>query len=304
MIAVKKPYILILCIAISGIICLSKTGFSESQSVNPPSEQAVKSERLITLAPNLTEMVFALDQGSRVIGVSDFDVYPDAVASLPRLGGYLNPDLEQILLLKPDAVLLLEGRARLEQKLDELGLQCWVYKTESYEDIIRSIRDVGFRLDILERAEALVHRIEKQIRSCRPENPSRIKIMVVVGTDAGTLQKIYVAGKGSFLNYLVEQLGAINIFGDVEQAFFEVSTEAIIDRNPDLIIELLPGRTLTKTELVNRKAVWAGFRSITAVQTDHVHVVTEDFLLIPGPRIGDVAEIISRFMEKSDKVKK
>ncbi len=256
-------------------------------------------KRIISLAPNLTEILFALGAGSSVIGVTDFDVFPPDVTQLPRLGGYLNPDIEKLIELRPDVVILLQGRIALEKKLNALGIQTWVYPCESYPQLIETIMDLGARLNKTADAIQLTDSITKTLDSVQMVPGYHPRVMLVIGFSSDSLQKVFVAGAGGYINYVIEKLGGLNIFKDISQAYVEVSKEEIIARNPDVILDFSPGSQLSEQDRQHRMGTWNRLSTLNAVRTSKVYILTEDYLLIPGPRIRDTARYLSHILQNT-----
>ncbi|MBN1552383.1 ABC transporter substrate-binding protein [bacterium] len=244
-----------------------------------------KPERIISLAPNITEILFAIGAGDRIVAVSNFDVFPPSVDNLPKIGGYMNPDIESIIQLKPDIVITLEGRWDFAERLNQLGIECWTLKIETYEQILDAISVLGNKMDHEEKAGELVSSIRSEISELALSHGKKPRTIVVVGSTPGLLSNIYVAGKGSFINDLIEFTGGINVYADMNSAYVETSTEQIIARQPDIIIECLPGYNLDPDDIEARKQSWQKLGNFPAANHARIYILTDDFILIPGPRI-------------------
>jgi len=262
------------------LVCFAAPCTSQGTDV-----QGDKSVRIICMAPNLTEILFELGAGPQIIGVSDFDSFPPEVGNLPRLGGYLNPDLERIIKLRPDVVILVKGRSAFEKKLQSLGIDCWVFPSESYQEIRTTISELGYKLSLKDSAQNLLEKIEDALTTVGIKKTRPVKVMLVVGSTPGSLREIYVAGGGSFLNTILTRTGGINVFGEVKQAYFEVSTEEILARQPEIIIDMMPGSVLSQKNHAARLNLWQRFSTVPAIKSSRIFILTQDFLLIPGPRM-------------------
>lgn len=244
---------------------------------------APTSRKIVSLAPNLTEIVFALGAGDRVIGVGDFDTYPPEVAALPKVGGLLNPNLERILELTPDLVLLHASNSELADRLRKLGLRPVVFTADSIDEVYRVVLRLGQELGLDADARALVTGMKHELTvvAAPPDTP-RPKVLIVVGRTTGTLQGLRSVGPGSFLDEIVVLAGGKNVADDTDTPWPELSKEAIVAAAPDVILELSPGATDDEATAL---APWKALPNLPAVHNGHVRRLTADHLLIPGPRL-------------------
>jgi len=134
-------------------------------------------------------------------------------------------------------------------------------------------------------AQNLLEKIEDALTTVGIKKTRPVKVMLVVGSTPGSLREIYVAGGGSFLNTILTRTGGINVFGEVKQAYFEVSTEEILARQPEIIIDMMPGSVLSQKNHAARLNLWQRFSTVPAIKSSRIFILTQDFLLIPGPRM-------------------
>ncbi len=293
-----------------GLLCVAAIGACDNKPApEPPAVQSpddglkpVKleevpsaSRRLVILAPNLTEIVFALGAGDRVIGVSDYATYPPEVEDLPRVGGLLNPNLERVLELKPDLVLLHASNKELAFRLRKLGLQPRMFSADSVEQIYKVILRVGQAIGADLDAGALVTGMKRELLEvAAPKDAPRVKVLLVVGRSDGTLQGLRSAGPGSFLHELVELAGGENIAAGTGKAWPELSKEALVAAAPDVIIEFAPG---AKDDDAKALLPWGALPNVPAVKNGRIHRLKDDHLLIPGPRIVTTARDIRSVLD-------
>ncbi|MBN1297073.1 ABC transporter substrate-binding protein [bacterium] len=249
--------------------------------------------RVISMAPNLTEIVCALDQIDRLAGVSTFDTWPAAVRKLPKIGGYFNPDMETLIRLQPDLVLLVEGRNRIEDKLNDLGIRHEMFRSESLADFYSAVTRIGDILGVPESAAALTVSVETSLRASKLPEGYHPKVMICIGMTPGTLQSLFVAGNGSFHSDILKAIGCRPVFDEMNRAYFPVSKEAIIAAAPDIILDLAPGIDPESIAARQRIDTWKLLSGIPAVDEGKVILLTHDYLSIPGPRIGTVAYIFA-----------
>jgi iron complex transport system substrate-binding protein len=238
--------------------------------------------RLVTLAPNLTETVFALGLGARVVGVDDYSLYPAEAAALPKLGGLFNPSFETLVSLRPDLVLLLPSHADLRQRLGALGVATLVVPNETLDDIARGLETIGERCGVAARGKEVAAEFRDALR---PHSVGRgRRVLVSVARPSG-LEGIVAAGPGNFLDELIGRLGATNVLADAPAAWPPVALEEIVARSPDTILEI-QSHAVGEEERRRLIAAWDVLPTVEAVRRGRVVVVGADYALVPGPRLG------------------
>lgn len=197
----------------------------------PPAEV----RRVVTLAPSLTEAVLALGAGSTLVGVSRFDEAKE-VASLQRVGGFVDPSVEAVVRLKPDLVLVQPGpgNQRPVEKMAELGIPVLLLPLHSVADTLAALRAVGEALGRKEQAEALVQRIEATRARIRESVKGRAapRVLLVYG-----FEPLVVAGPGSFADELLRDAGALNLAADAGSPYAMYSLERAIRARPDVVVD-------------------------------------------------------------------
>lgn len=245
-----------------------------------PSETSCR--RVITLAPNLTETVFALGLGDRVVGVDDYSRWPAEVAKLPRLGGLFNPNLERIVALKPDLAVLVPSEREIGEKLRRFGIDSVIVSNETLADIERSFHAVARRCGVPEAGERLAAEWRRELRPA--PLPGSPRVLLSAGRPVGRLADLVVAGPGTFFEELLDRLGAVNAFGDAKILYPEVGMEEVIARAPDVIIEM---RADPVPPEVERRLIgdWQALPQVPAVRDGRIKVIAGDYVTIPGPRL-------------------
>ncbi|MEZ5397248.1 MAG: helical backbone metal receptor [Bryobacterales bacterium] len=163
-------------------------------------------QRIISAAPSITEMLYALGAGPRVVAVTSFCHYPPEVRQKPKIGTYLEPNMEAILALRPDLVVILQEHGELRDQLERLGLNVMTVQHNDVAGIEQTLRGMGSRLGdpvAGEREAQKVHEGLADVRRRSASLPQR-KTMFVIGRTPGTVQDLMVVGKGPFLNELIE----------------------------------------------------------------------------------------------------
>ena len=250
--------------------------------------------RIISLIPAVTEMLFALGAGDTVVAVSSFDKYPPEVEKLPRVGALLDPDLERVLSLRPDLVAVYGSQQDLRQQLERARIPLFVYSHAGLADVTTTIRSLGARIGRDDRAAALTATIERQLAAVRTRVAAqpRPRTLIVFGRESLALRGIYASGGYGFIHDMVAAAGGDNVFADMKQQAVQATTELIIARKPDVILELRAD-PLTKANEQRELATWNQLPSVPAVRNGRVHILTDPRTVVPGPRIGEGVELIA-----------
>jgi iron complex transport system substrate-binding protein len=237
--------------------------------------------RIVSCSPSLTEIAFALGAGPRVVAVSDHCDHPPEVRALPRVGPFLSPRLEAILGARPDLVLLHGVQGDLDGALQRAGLRTMRIGVDRMADVRAAVEAVGVAVGRAPEAAALVARIERDLAAVRPAPPR--SVLLIVGRDPGTLRNVFAAGPGTYLDELARRAGARNVVGDAATAYPRISTETIVARAPEVIVEALhPG---ADPDAARRD--WSALATVPAVRDGRVHIVTDRLWVTPGPRLAD-----------------
>lgn len=251
---------------------------------------------IVSLAPNITETIFALGEGDRLVGVSDFDDYPIAVNALPRVGGYIDPDLEQLSLLSP-ALIIVPGQHEQVTSFAEMNqIPVLNVHMDNLETIHAGIDTIGATLGVPEKAVELRAKIDADLDALREalKPHPRKKVLIVLGRERGDLTNLQTAGGGSFISEMVEAAGGDNIYRSSSQPYLEASKETILLEAPDAIVEIQAGKSLTRNQTQMLYNDWRFLDTVPAVKNGAIYYITESHALRPGPRIADVAKIIAR----------
>ena len=250
--------------------------------------------RIISLIPAVTEMLFALGAGDTVVAVSSFDKYPPEVEKLPRVGALLDPDLERVLSLRPDLVAVYGSQQDLRQQLERARIPLFVYSHAGLADVTTTIRSLGARIGRDERAAELTATIERQLAAVRTRVAAqpRPRTLIVFGRESLALRGIYASGGYGFIHDMVTAAGGENVFADMKQQAVQATTELIIARKPDVILELRAD-PLTKVNEQKELATWNQLASVPAVRNKRVLMLFDPRTVVPGPRIGEGVELIA-----------
>lgn len=258
----------------------------------------LKAERIITLAPALTEMVFALGKGADLVGNTRFCDFPEAAVTVAKVGGLMDLNVEQIIDLKPDLIILYpESLGRLKVLAKKTRLLVVEHRT--LDQICQSILLVSRALRCPEKGDALVSHIREILNEikARSQNRKKQKILLVAGRNPDGLRNMTIIGRSDFLNDILEIAGGVNAYpGNIE--YPAVSIESIFSMNPDHIIEF----SVFFQKIDRRKVMdlWNRFEIITAVKNQRITIVTDPVWLRPGPRVGQVAMKLFQLLNADD----
>ncbi len=247
-------------------------------------------KRIVSLAPNLTEILFAIGAGSRVVGVSNYSDYPKAALEKPKVGGFFNPSIEKIFALNPDLVLVARGTPfSVINKLKSLHIQVFTSDPHTIKDIYDLILTVGKLTGNVKESLQVVQKM-RSIESSIVAKVSKIPL--------SKRKKVYVEiwnspkmsiGKGTFIDALIKEAGGVNIAENAKGSWPIMSDEAIIKANPDVIVVLYKG----SVDAIKSRPGWS---NITAVKNNAIYVLNPDIFERPGPRIVQGLEKLYEIM--------
>ena len=243
-------------------------------------------KRVISFAPSITETLFALGMGDRVVGVTRYCNYPPKAKGLPKIGDYLNPNYEMVLKLKPDLVLLLKQHSSLSEFLTRNRISSRVIENENVDEILQSFIVIGEMCGKTKQADSLVASIKAEMSGVSAP-PYRPKILFCIGRDnpgSGRISKVYLAGPKSFYSQLMRDAGGQNAYADSIFAYPTFSAEGVIRLAPDIIIDVMASVSGVQQE--KARDDWKELAIVPAVANGLVFCPSGDFMSIPGPRIG------------------
>jgi iron complex transport system substrate-binding protein len=257
-----------------------------SQPVVDPSERQAGPQRIISIAPSVTELSAALGLADRLVGRTQFCRYPPSVQNAAVVGGYADPNLEKIVALKPDLVLITTSSNRLRDQLDGLNLSIKELPDSSLDDIFEAIRLLGQYVRRPRTAAALAGELEADLeRLASKKATPRPRVLILVGAMPASPRSVYVAGPGSFLDRIVELAGGRNALAELlNRPWGEVSAETVIAAKPDAIIETRTDSNPERLEQVYHG--WSDFDWIPAIGRRRICSIDDDSILVPGPRVN------------------
>ncbi|MDR1482189.1 MAG: helical backbone metal receptor [Synergistaceae bacterium] len=259
-------------------------------AINPP-------ERILSLAPAATEIIFDLGLGDKVVGVTEYCTWPPEALSKTDVGDMMRVNMESVISMAPDLVLLSNMNEHLRRQIEILGFPTVVVYQDDFARICDSMLKVGEACGIADRAKERVEELRRSVleiseraRLGRGEGP-KTRVLVVVGRDVGddSFKRIYVAGPRSFYNDLLNEAGTANAFEE-DLPYASISLEGLLRLDPDLIIELVGEHGMTGVDSRSILDQWKNLSDLRAAREGDVAVIRGDFTLRAGPRYPLILE--------------
>ena len=262
--------------------------------------------RIVSTSPSITETLFALGLGDRVVGVSSYCHYPPAVLALPKIGSFIKPDAEKIAVLRPDLVVVQRAKSPmpLPSKLAALGIKYVEVEPGSLAEVYTLIQDIGRATGVQSRATSLIASIRGRLAAVRAESQFSYKpsVLLIVGRDPGMLSNIVGVGPGAYLDELITIAGGRNILAQSKIQYPQISMETVLHANPDVILDAgAMGTTQndgTKGE-EELKQPWMQHSELNAVRNRKVFGLTSETLVVPGPRVVEAVELIRKCIREA-----
>jgi iron complex transport system substrate-binding protein len=259
------------------------------------SNAADKPQRIVSMSPDLTEILYGIGAFSRVVGVSNYDTYPPEVAKLPHLGELHSPSLEKLTALRPDLVIVNSAQAPfLEDTLKALGLPVLKTSNRSLQEVYASMIAIGHATGNENEASKLVAATREGLDRVahKTSRLPKSRVVLIIDRIPGTLRDLYTATDGSFLAELVSLAGGRLVASPVETGYKRLSKEDLLAIDPDIILDFIQG---PKSRFAgDPMEAWREMPELKAVRTGRVYGVNDDFVPHASQRIVQTAELFAR----------
>jgi iron complex transport system substrate-binding protein len=219
--------------------------------------------------------------------VSDYATFPPEARVKQRIGGLTNPNRERLLVLAPDLIITQGNHETLAAFAAEYGIPYHSVELEKLEDVYAALTSIATLVGLTDRGGELSRRVRQEVDSVRERVSGlpRPRVLLVFGRSPRDLTGLTTIGPDTFLDDILTIAGGINVFGDARGRYPEISKESLLVRRPEVILEV--NTDGIPPEVMDRlRADWQQFPEIPAVAYGRIHCLTDDLLLIPGPRIG------------------
>ncbi len=257
-------------------------------------------KRIVSMAPSITETLYALDLDDRVVGVTRYCLYPPETMHKPKVGGYHNPNFEAVLALHPDLVVLLTGDQQSLSAFRKLGLSTLEVCHNNVEGILASFTRIGRTCAAEAKARRIVAGIETRLqrvrlRTAELERP-RVLVVIQRTVDGGRLQHVCVAGSDGFFDKMIALAGGENAQPPSAVRYPRVSAEGILWMDPEVILDMTAGLAQGQQSAQSPLAAWRRLAEVEAVRTGRVHALNADYAFVPGPRFILLVEELAKLI--------
>ena len=257
-------------------------------------------ERIVALSPSVNEIIFALGEGDKIVGNTEYCKYPKESLAIPKVGGYFSPSLEKVLALDPSIVIMQENNFKLSQKLKQLGIRTEIIKIDTLFNIKDSILNIGKILKKENRAKEILISINTGLENLKNITKNK-KILIVFGHNTSLSSRIFVAGQNLYFDEIINISGNTNALQSKRKGQPILNMENIIACNPDIVILLshsMREKSLSREELINP---WREL-PISAGKSDSIYIINKLYAGIPSDRLvyflRDFSEILHNYEKK------
>jgi len=268
-----------------------------TERVQQQSAPAQIPQRIVSISPNVTEILYGVGAWPQVVAVSQYCDFPDDVKNKPRVSGWDNTNLEQLTALKPDLVIGVEPQAPfLKDKLDALGMRSLFLKSQTLKDVYTAIEEIGRISGHEPQAAELLAKTQNEVEAVRKFIAGRqqVKVLCVVDRIPGTIRELYTATHGSYLAELIAIAGGESIAPAGEQGWGKITKEAVVSLNPEVIIDMVQDSKGNFGE--DPAAVWRDLPEVSAVQKQRIYPVRDALVIHPSQFVGHTAQVFARMI--------
>ena len=285
----KAVVLVVLLVALNLFVGCGRQAQQQKTKVEP------RPQRIVSLSPSVTEILYGVGAWPQVIAVSQFCSYPEDVKNKPRVSGWDKTNLEQVMALKPDFVIGVDAQEPfLKDKLNGLGVRSLFLKSQTLADIFASIEEIGRATGHEQEATDLSAKTQREIDAVRKAVADRPhpRVLCVVDRVPGTIRDLYTATRGSYLDELITIAGGESIAPVVEHGYGKINKEAVLTLNPEVIIDMVQSSKGNFGE--DPVAVWNELGEVRAVRDKRIYSMTEPSVIHPSQFIGNTAQVFAR----------
>lgn len=286
----KRLFVLLLVCSLLFAGCNGGPGPVNSANTGAP-------QRIVSLSPNVTEILYAIGAWPQVIAVSEYCTYPEDVKNKPRVNGWDRTNLEQVVALKPDFVIGVEAQEPfVRDKLDGLGVKSLFLKGQKLADVFRSIVEIGRATGHEAAATELSAKTQGEVEQVRQTVAGlpRPRVLCVIDRLPGTIRDIYTATRGSFIDELIQIAGGDPVAPPGQEGYGKITKEAVLSLNPEVIIDMVQGSKGKFGE--DPISVWDELSEVDAVRNKRIYPMTDEWVIHPSQFVGQTAKTFARVL--------
>lgn len=254
---------------------------------------AAQTDRIVSMAPNITEILYALGLEKEVVGVTNDSDYPPSVTEKTKVGTFWQPNIEAVVATRPNLVITLgfEQQLNLAARLERIGYRRLTLNIETVNEFFEAVEKIADTTNTQEQAEELLNNLKSKLDtlSSKMNEKSKKKVLWIVQREP-----LRVAGMDTFINEMIEMAGGQNAIGKTIYQYPPISSEQVIACNPDVIIEPAMGFGDLSQQQETAFEYWSKFQNVTAVAKNRIYVIEPDTVSRLGPRLYEGVESISK----------
>lgn len=264
--------------------------------------------RVVSLAPSISEVMVSLGLAENLVGVSRYDMPFEANEHVESVGGYIDPNYEQVLSLEPTIVFLLKEHQAAFEKLTKLGVRVARLEHRDIDGILDSVILIGTECGVGEKARTLREKlvaqsngVTKEVDNYRKNNLPPQKVLILLGDEPGALRSLYVSGNDGFFSDLLSRVHAVNLYQDQTTSLQGLSQEGFLQLDPDCIIQIADPKAprFSRADFLRK---WQSFKELRAVRSEKIYYFQDLAFHIPGPRFIYAQKLLAEVLYPSLKI--
>ena len=270
--------------------------FSDRQTQGGPAVGAVGAvNRIVSTAPNITEILFELGLGEKIVGVTILSNYPAKAAEKPKIGTFWQPNVEAVIAADPDLVVTVgfPQQVALAERLSRIGYNSLTVDIEKVDQLFSAIEEIGKVTHTKDRAQRMVADIKNNLDGLAGAvgDDEKVRVLWIVQR-----QPLMVAGRKTFVNEMIELAGGENVIGQTLHKYPPLGAEQVIACRADVIIEAAMQPEDLAGQQEAARQYWSKFKNVPAVKNGRVYVIDGDLVSRPGPRLYEATEMIAKIL--------
>ncbi|MCH7960422.1 MAG: ABC transporter substrate-binding protein [Candidatus Hydrogenedentes bacterium] len=292
--------VFLLALGLSAAVQFATTGRTDPDTETASTPDTPTYSRIVSMAPSITEDLFALGLGDRVVGVTRYCIYPEEALDKAQVGGFMDANFEAIVATRPDLVVILTAHEEVRTTLATLNIETLTVDHRTVEGILDALTTIGNACGVADTAEDVTRALRDRVEEIRQMTAGlpRPTVLISAGRDMslGRIQEVYAAGRHEWYDEIIIAAGGENAYPDDGNRFPVLTGEGLLRLQPEVIIEMvshLGERGYARESII---AQWDRFPDIPAVRNGRVHVLAGNHVTIPGPRFVRVLEDVARVL--------